>query len=192
MGGVIAALKTFSFASIQKVAIPALQHKDRQALMGIAMLTAIGALVHELKRKQHGIDRYETIGEKIMAGIERGGVTGPFMDVNKMIEIVSNNQLGLNPLMGAPQIDTSTFQKAGSVAGPVFTQAGRLASIMGDVVSGNIDDSTMNSINRVMPLQAVPVYSGMYDRIFDANRGHQNYTSGYNAQDASSIYEGSQ
>ena len=192
LGGVIAALKTFSFASIQKVAIPALQHKDRQALMGIAMLTAIGALVHELKRKQHGIDRYETIGEKIMAGIERGGVTGPFMDVNKMIEIVSNNQLGLNPLMGAPQIDTSAFQKAGSVAGPVFTQAGRLASIMGDVVSGNIDDSTMNSINRVMPLQAVPVYSGMYDRIFDANRGHQNYTSGYNAQDASSIYEGSQ
>ncbi|MBH48852.1 MAG: hypothetical protein CME71_11855 [Halobacteriovorax sp.] len=172
VGGVIAALKTFSFASIQKVAIPALQARDQQALVGIAMLTALGVLVHELKRKQRDDDRYETVGQKILAGIERGGWTGPFMDVNKMIEMVSNNHLGLNPLIGSPQIDTSTLSKVGAVGGPVVTQAGRLVDIMGDVVSGNIDDSTMNSARRLFPLQAVPMYDGMYDAVFRANR-HQ-------------------
>ena len=125
------------------------------------MLTALGMFVDEMKRLQRGDRRPLSLAQRIQNGLERGGALGPFMDVNRVIETVSNNKMGIGPVLGTtPDYDTTLGNKVGALGGAVATQGVRLADVMADVLTGNVDASTMYSGRRLFPLNQAPHFDG--------------------------------
>lgn len=164
VGSVLGSLKTFSFAAMQKIMIPTLQAKDREVMMGIAMLIGIGAVVEIAKRKQRGADTDMELSEMIYSGIERGGVLSWFMDANRMIEIFTDHRVGLGPMLNIEggRYDPSWEQKIKTGGGAVVTSAMNVQNLISAVMSR---DATATDWQRVTPMGYTVPFQEMFRQI---------------------------
>ncbi len=164
VGSVLGSLKTFSFAAMQKIMIPTLQAKDREVMMGIAMLIGIGAIVEIVKRKQRGADTDMELSEMIYSGIERGGVLSWFMDANRMIEIFTDHRVGLGPMLNIEGglYDPSWEQKIKTGGGAVVTSAMNVQNLISAVMSR---DATATDWQRVTPMGYTVPFQEMFRQI---------------------------
>jgi hypothetical protein len=121
-------------------------------------------MVNEMKRAQYGLDRKETFDEKLINAIDRSGITGFFMDVNNAVEKLSNNRLGLRPAT----VDERRFQmptgaKLSATLGPTAGNIANAASIMTDVITGEADQKTADSLRFLTPFGNHPVADPFFD-----------------------------
>jgi len=118
-----------------------------------------------LKRKQYGLDdRKETFDEKLINAIDRSGITGYFMDVNNAVEKLSNNRLGLRPAaLDKTKKYVPNGAKLNAVLGPTAANISNAASIMTDVITGDADQKTANSLRFLTPFGNHPVADPFFD-----------------------------
>jgi hypothetical protein len=116
------------------------------------MMIWMGGMVSMLRDKQNGIPTAEGPLEFIIDGIDHSGVTSWFGMANSALEAVSNNQMGVRPLLDiGPHWDTQTRWKVGSVLGPTAGQAVRATDIVQDLVTGQADWRTGENIRGFVP-----------------------------------------
>lgn len=166
LGSVIGQFKSFSVASAQRVLIPGVQQRDGQVLMGVAAMVALGILVDELKAQQFGNSRNRPLRERLIAGYERSGLSGYFMDVNRVIEKWSDHQLGLHAALGVqPPYKPSAKSKVGSLLGPTADQFARVFDIFTDVAAQNYSHHTAGALRRLLIGQNIFWAKPVFDEI---------------------------
>jgi hypothetical protein len=142
--------KTFAIAATHRTLIPGLQLRDKNFMLGMIATTGLGAMVHTIRMYQLGIDREEKFGDWLVSITERGGGFGALMDLNQALETLSDNRLGLRPLMDAPRGFSSTMGKLSVVGGPIVQQAANAARVIWDIGPGEADDQTANATRRLL------------------------------------------
>jgi hypothetical protein len=144
-----------------------LQERDGAFWQGAFLLVGLAAAVNEFKKAQYGIDKEESFDEKLINAVDRSGILGWAMDVNNAVEKVSDYKLGMRPfLTDQPQYGLPDSAKAGAVLGPGISNAMNLSSIMGDVVTFNADQQTLDNARFVTPTGNLFYLDPIYDGVF--------------------------
>jgi len=119
MLGVPFQLKSWGFAANNKILLSGLQGRDASLMSGVLMLFGAGYLVSSLKTPEARWGNMSA-DEQILMGIEASGVLGLYGDLNFMIEQMSQDSIGLRPLMSMdPKRGKSDqYDALGEVFGP--------------------------------------------------------------------------
>jgi len=143
--------KSFSIAATHRTLIPGLQLKDKNFLVGIIGLIGLGAMVEAIRRYQLDDNREQEFGDWLISAIERSGLLGIFSDLNSSLETLSDNGIGLRPLLGAADpYGSSNLAKGSAIGGPIVQQMGNLGRVIWDIGPGEADDRTADSLRRLM------------------------------------------
>lgn len=166
-GSLLTQFKSYGQGAVVRVLTSGLQEKDAAFWQGALLLVGLAGLVNEFKRVQYGIEEEEGFDEKLLNAVDRSGLTGSFMDINNVMEKLSNNKLGLGPAL----TDQKTYRmpdiaKASAVFGPAISNIGTASSVLGDVVTGNITQETKDSARFITPAGNFPPFDPILDGIF--------------------------
>ena len=166
IGSLFFQYKKFSLDMTRKLLIKGLQRKDQKLLGDIAALTAFGMIVDRSRTEDYGKDYgKKSLTERLLDGAERGGVFGIFGDINRILESLSDNQLGLRPLLGEGRpYGTSLTGKAGSIT-PMASTIGITAQILYDWGRGRHTHHTARRIRKLVPLNNIWYLDSIFDRI---------------------------
>ena len=152
MGRLLMQYKSFVATSLNSTLIPGLQMAESRTLFGMMMMVWMGGMVAMLRDKQNGIPTADGPLEFIIDGIDHSGVTSWLGMANSALEAVSNNQMGVRPLLDiGPHWDTQTRWKVGSVLGPTAGQAVRATDIVQDLVTGEVNWRTAENMRGFVP-----------------------------------------
>ena len=150
-GRVLLQYKSFVATSLNATLIPGLQMAQSRTLFGMLMMIWMGGMVSMLRDKQNRIPTAETPMEFIVDGIDHSGLTSWFGVANSALEALSDNQLGIRPMLDVgPFWDTNLRWKVGSVLGPTAGQATRVGQVVSDVVMGEADWRTEKNAWRLI------------------------------------------
>jgi len=166
-GSMLTQFKSFGQGAMVRMATAGLQERDGAFWQGATLLVAMGGLVNEVKRAQYGIDDKETFDEKLLNAVDRSGIMGWAMDVNNAVEKLSDNKLGMRPAFtDQPQYKLPDTAKAGAVLGPSASNLMNISSVMGDVVTFNANQDTLDTARFVTPGSTLPYLDPIYDGVF--------------------------
>lgn len=163
-GSMLTQFKSFGQAATMRMLTSGLQERDGAFWQGAFLLVGLGALTNEIKRAQYGLDKKETFDEKLINAIDRSGITGSFMDINNVVEKLSNNSLGFRPMVSnPPQYNLPLGAKLSATLGPTAGNLSNAASIMRDVITGETDQGTLDSLGFLTPFRNHPVADPFFD-----------------------------
>ena len=166
-GSLITQFKSYGQGSMVRVLTAGLQEKDVAFWQGAFLMVGLAGIVNEYKRYQYDIEGEEDFDSKLLNAVDRSGVTGWFMDVNNVVEKLSDNKAGLGPLLtDQPQYRMPEAAKAASVFGPAISNVSTGASVFGDIISGNADQGTADSARFILPTSNHPLLDPIHDGIF--------------------------
>lgn len=166
LGGLLSQFKKFGMGATQAILMRGLQERDQNFFTGVLFLVGLGAMVDMLRTRAFDRDyNKKKLGDKIASAIDRSAVIGILSDVNRMIEVASDNDLGIAPALGAGKPYDSTFKQKMGLAGPTGSLLANLHEIMIDTGSGNYDYTTARAIRRSLPLQNIWYLDGIFDRL---------------------------
>lgn len=119
MLGVPFQLKSWGFAANNKILLSGLQGRDANLMSGVLMLFGAGYLVSSLKTPESMWNNMDA-NEQILMGLEASGVFGLYGDLNFMIEQMSQDSIGLRPLMSMnpKRGNADQYDALGEVFGP--------------------------------------------------------------------------
>jgi hypothetical protein len=103
--------------------------------------------------------------ERALRAAELSGVSGIFLDINNILEVLSANAIGIRPLFNMPPFmnDPNFARRAGSVAG---ASAMPWINIAWAMLSPNADGSDIaNAVRRVSPYNNLWIWTSWFDRI---------------------------
>ena len=157
IGSVFFQYKKFGLDMTRKVLLKGLQTRDTKLLQDVLALTAMGMVVDAARTPAFNRDySKKSLREKLIDGAERGGVFGIFGDVNRIISSVSNNQIGLKPLLGIRKpYGSSTANKIGNIFGPTGSTIGTVGEILYDWGRGRHTHHTARRIRKLVPLNNI-------------------------------------
>lgn len=166
IGSLFFQYKKFSLDMTRKLLIKGMQRKDQKLIGDIVALTAFGMIVDQSRTEDYGKNYgKKSLTEKLIDGAERGGVFGIFGDVNRIIESLSDNELGLRPLLGQGRpYGTSLTSKAGSIT-PLASNIGTVAQILYDWGRGRHTHHTARRIRKLVPLNNIWYLDSVFDKI---------------------------
>jgi len=166
IGSLFFQYKKFSLDMTRKLLIKGLQRKDQKLIGDIAALTAFGMIVDRSRTEDYGKDYgKKSLTLRLIDGAERGGVFGIFGDINRILESLTDNQLGLKPLLGEGRpYGTSLTSKAGSIT-PAASTIGTTAQILYDWGRGRHTHHTARRIRKLVPLNNIWYLDSVFDKI---------------------------
>ena len=166
LGAVILQFKKFIFAFDRKVMQRGLQERDLSFLTQMGALLFFGMVVDGIRSSQLGKDySKKDIREKIYDGFERAGVGGIFLETNRMLETLTDNRIGLRPLVGIGKpYGTSLAWKTG-VLGPTASQFATVSQIMYDWGRGKHTHHTARRIRKLVPFNNIWYLDSIFDKL---------------------------
>jgi len=161
--------KTFAISATHRTLTPGLQLKDQNFMMGNIALFGLGALVNEIRQHQlsKGKRRNQKFGDWVTSSIERGGNLGFISDMNQMLETLTDNRVGVRPLLGAARPYNSTQAKIGVFGGPIVQQVSNVGRVLWDIGPGDADDQTSKALRRISYLGSTFWADGIFDVVED-------------------------
>jgi len=166
VGSLITQFKSFGQGAFVRMLQSGMQEKDGAFWQGAIMIIALAGIVNEIKRAQYGLPREEDPKQLLIDAIDRSGITGFFADFNNVAEVLSSHQIGLRPLFGQEPYTSGTASIANATLGPTGSFAVNASSVLGDVVSGNIDEGTAKAGRFITPAGNHPALDPLLDDIF--------------------------
>lgn len=146
--------QSFAFSSMQKTLIPMVQDFDGKTVQGLTVMVGMGTLVAAYKRAARGDDIPDT-ATLIQEGVDRSGVTGWLMDYNNRLEKLSQGNVGLSRILGTNATNKYYNHSNFAALGPTTGQVNNLMSVASGILSGNVNQSTVHSARRLLPLQTM-------------------------------------
>jgi hypothetical protein len=166
LGRIIMAFKGWTFASLNRYVIPAMQQADGQKLMGMSLMLAAGALVSPARRIASGKDPYpeDSTPEQIAwAAFQDSGIFSFFGNV-----IEDMNLLSGGVLLGNLKNDRYRDRTMSGLLGPVAGQANDVYSILGMMWSGEVNQSDVNKMVRLIPFANMTETRGLSNKIIES------------------------
>lgn len=166
LGAVIMQFKKFIFAFDRKVMQRGLQERDLSFITQIMALLFFGMLVDGIRSQQLGNDySKKDIRDKIYDGFERSGAGGIFLETNRMLETLTDNRVGIRPLIGVGKpYGTSLAWKTG-VLGPTASTLATISQIMYDWGRGKHTHHTARRIRKLVPFNNIWYLDSIFDKL---------------------------
>ena len=169
LGKTIFQFKSFMFASTQRMTIATLQGQDRNAVGGVLTLISLGMLSYAFK--QWDADRELSDDPKawIAEGIDRSGALGSIMEINNTLEKLSNNGIGLRPVLGIEAAASRFVSRSmsenilGPTLGSLLDTSLRVTNA--GLTPGDWTDADTRAIRRLIPYQNLSFIRQGLDRI---------------------------
>lgn len=167
-GSLLTQFKSFGQAATMRVLISGLQERDSSFWLGSFFLIALAGMVNEIKRIQYGIDKPESFDEKLVNAFERSGIGGYLMDVNNVVEKLSNYGVGMRPLLTDQRsYPVPMGAKLGAVAGPAGSNFVNVLDVAKDVLGGNVSQDTMDTLKFITPYSSLPGVGNALDAVYN-------------------------
>lgn len=145
--------KSFAMSSHQRVLVPALQDADRNVVTQLALMTAVGMGIEQIRNAQNGAPD-QTWNEMLIGGIGRAGWTGWFLDADNYASNATGGSLSIQSMLGASE-NHGEFSSMQYMLGPTFKQATTFGQAAGDLLTGNFNGSDVRDLlpyNRIAHL----------------------------------------
>jgi len=170
MGGLLTQFKKWAFSSTQRIGMRGLQERDMNQLVGVMLLMMGGAAVDAIRTNQGGRDYSKKKGnEKLVDAFDRSGLGGIFSDINNNLERLTNNQIGMRPLLGDKK-PYGTYRDVFNnpipdVLGPTANQIANISEIMWAWGTGTYNHHDAKNVRRLIPFQNVWWLDSNFDKI---------------------------
>ena len=164
---VIVQFKKFAMASTQRMLIRGMQEKDMDFLFGSFLLMGSGMITDAIYNEYRFDKDYSKIPftQKLIQAFDRSGLGGIYVDVNRSIEALTDNRIGISPLLGQGKpYGSSTRSKVG-LLGPSAGQIYNVFDIMYDVGGNKYNHYTARNVRRLIPFQNVWYLDWLFDDI---------------------------
>lgn len=168
LGSTIAQFKKFVMGATQRMLFRGMQEKDMDFLFGSILLMGSGMLIDGIYTTYRYDKDYSKISmtDKLLNAFDRSGLGGIYVDVNRAIESLTDNRIGIRPMLGAKKpYGTSTKSKVGTLLGPSASQIANIFDIMYDVGSNKYNHWTARNVRRLIPFQNVWYLDWLFDDI---------------------------
>lgn len=168
MGKTFFQFKSFMFSATQRVLISGVQGSDAHYLQGVISLIGFGMMSYAFKQWDAGRELSDDPMAWVTEGIDRSGALGSLMEINNTLEKVSNNTLGMRPLLGvsAPASRYASRSVVEAALGPTF---GSLLDTSVRVLQAGTDgewsDSDTRALRRLLPYQNLSILRQGLDKI---------------------------
>jgi hypothetical protein len=168
LGSTIAQFKKFVMAATQKMLMRGMQERDMDFLFGSLMLIGSGMMIDGIYTEfRFGKDwGKKSLTDKLLSAFDRSGLGGIYVDVNRAIESLSDNRIGIRPMLGEQKpYSNSIKSKLGNVLGPSAGQIANIFDIIYDVGSGGYNHYTARNVRRLIPFQNIFYLDWLFDDI---------------------------
>ena len=168
LGSTIAQFKKFAMSATQRMLMRGMQERDLDFLFGSMMLMGSGMLIDGIYHKYRFNRDYSKLSltQKLLNAFDRSGLAGIYTDVNKAIETLTDNRIGLSPLLGEKKpYGSSTRWKMGTVFGASGGQIYNIFDILFDVGGNKYNHHTAKNVRRLIPFQNVWYLDWLFDDI---------------------------
>lgn len=152
--GLLGQFKSFALSSVQKTIIPMAQNRDFVTAQAMLGLVGMGIVSGFLKAAISGKDFSTEPKQLIVEGVDRSGITAWVFDADHMIEAASGNRFGLSHVFGtAPVARYAQRGRLESILGPTGKLASDAMIVTGDILSGDVRQSTTSKFRQMLPYQ---------------------------------------
>ena len=168
LGSTIAQFKKFVMGATQRMLLRGMQEKDMDFLFGSILLMGSGMIIDKVYNEFRFNKDYSKISttDKLLNAFDRSGLGGIYVDVNRAIETLTDNRIGIRPMLGAKKPYGSNMKnKLGTVLGPSASQIGNIFDIMYDVGKNEYNHYTARNVRRLIPFQNVWYLDWLFDDI---------------------------
>jgi hypothetical protein len=158
-GSVVAQFRTFQLISVQRTLIAGLQEMDAAKVSAMAMMISLGMLSEQLKMIIHGKEKKnqpKDMGDWMYVGLANSGILGWLSDADQMAHKVTRGNISVGKFAFGREAPTSRFasQNAiGALAGPSAGAFADVVQAIGAASSGEVRESDVNALRRLMPYQ---------------------------------------
>ena len=169
LGKTIGQFKSFMFSSTQRMTIATLQGQDRNAVGGVLTLISLGMMTYAFKQWNANRELSDDPAAWLAEGIDRSGALGSIMEINNTVEKLSNNGIGLRPLLGIEAAASRFISRSMSenILGPTFGSLldTTLRVSNAGLTPGDWTDADTRAIRRLIPYQNLFFIRQGLDRI---------------------------
>ena len=167
LASTIVQFKKFAMAATQRMLLRGMQERDMDFLFGSILLMGTGMLVDAVYTELRFGKDYskKSLTEKLLAAFDRSGLGGIYVDVNRSIEALTDNRIGLRPLLGEGLPYGSSMKSKVGLLGPSASQIYNIFDIMYDVGANKYNHYTARNVRRLIPFQNVWYLDWLFDDI---------------------------
>jgi hypothetical protein len=172
MGGLFFQFRSFIMSATQRVLIAGLQNQDHNAIGGLLSLIGMGTLVYTIKTLERGEELSDDPRVWLMEGIDRSGAIGILTELNVTLEKISQNKIGLRPLLGidAPSSKYVAHSLSQTALGPTF------GSLLNDTIRAlstgvgpdEMTEADIRTLRRLLPYQNLTGVRQALDKVEEA------------------------
>jgi len=166
LGSTFAQFKKFAMASTQRMLMRGMQEADLDFLFGAMLLMGSGMMIDSLYHKTRFNRDYSKLpfATKLMNAFDRSGLAGIYTDINKAIESLTDNRIGMSSVFGvAKPYGSSNRWKAGMIGGPTGGQLYNIFDILYDVGGNKYNHHTAKNVRRLIPFQNIWYLDWLFD-----------------------------
>jgi len=167
LASTIVQFKKFAMAATQRMLMRGMQEKDMDFLFGSILLMGSGMLVDSVYTTFRFDKDYskKSLTAKLLAAFDRSGLGGIYVDINRSIEALTDNRIGIAPLMGEGKPYGSSMKSKVGLLGPSASQIYNVFDIMYDVGGKSYNHYTARNVRRLIPFQNVWYLDWLFDDI---------------------------
>jgi len=168
LGSTFAQFKKFAISATQRMLMRGMQEKDLDFLFGSILLMGSGMLIDKIYTEfRFGRDySKQSLTTKLLNAFDRSGLAGIYTDINKAIETLTDNRIGIGPAVGESKpFGSSNRWKAGTIFGPTGGQIYNIFDILYDVGGNQYNHHTAKNVRRLIPFQNVWYLDWLFDDI---------------------------
>lgn len=172
MGGLFFQFRSFIMSATQRVLIAGLQNQDHNTVGGLLSLIGMGMLVYTIKTLERGEELSDDPRVWLMEGIDRSGAIGILTELNVTLEKISQNEIGLRPLLGidAPSSKYVAHSLSQTALGPTF------GSLLNDTIRAlstglgpnEMTEADIRTLRRLLPYQNLTGVKQALDKVEEA------------------------
>ena len=167
LGSTIAQFKKFAMASTQRMLFRGMQERDLDFLFGGMLLVGSGMMIDAIYHKTRFQRDYNKLSltTKLLNAFDRSGLAGIYTDMNRALEALTDNRIGIRPLLGDRKPFGTSLKYKGSILGPSAGQLMNIMDIVYDVGGSQYDHYTARNVRRLVPFQNVWYLDCLFDDI---------------------------
>ena len=165
-GSTWAQFKKFAMGAQQRMLMRGMQERDLDFLFGSMLLIGSGMMIDAIYHKYRFQRDYGKLSmtQKLLNAFDRSGLGGIYMDINKAIETLTDNRIGIAPFLGSRRpYSPSGRWIAGTVGGPTAGQIYNIFDILYDVGGNKYNHHTAKNVRRLIPFQNVWYLDWLFD-----------------------------
>ena len=166
LGSVFSQFKKFAMGAQQRMLMRGMQEQDADFMFGALLLMGSGMFIDAVYHKTRFNRDYNKLSltQKLLNAFDRSGLGGIYTDINKALETISDNRIGISPMLGESKPYGSSMRwKMGTIGGPTGGQLYNIADILFDIGGKKYNHHTAKNVRRLIPFQNVWYLDWLFD-----------------------------